>query len=71
MPPLVTVGKFRWLHHGNAAHVLYETADGHHRTLCGKLLRGGSVEFAILRNVQGKCPKCMEKIRVRNRIVPE
>ena len=63
------VHKLRWLVHGMTTHVLYERDDDWSKTLCGKLLRGGSIKVAAIKAVEGKCRECLAKVRVRNKIV--
>jgi hypothetical protein len=69
MPREGEIIKTRWLVHGGTAHVLYETEEGHSKTLCGKLLRGGEIKLATVKATQGKCRACIERVRVRNRVI--
>ena len=61
----------RWLNHGSAVHAIYETDDGHHRTLCGQLLQGGALFVAHPKQVKRACPMCRARIRVRNYVCRE
>lgn len=66
-----TVAKtqFRWLVLPSYSHVVYEHDDGHTRTLCGSIIKGGKLQVACLRSpaVGKRCRRCINEVRERNR----
>ena len=66
MPINITGQTRRWLDLGSVVHILYETEDGHHVTVCRKIVRSGAIVHGTTRQIKGrKCRECMLKISKR------
>ena len=55
--------KRRWIAIWSVSHILYETDQGHHRTVCGILSKGEPIVCAKMEEVRRHCPKCVAKLR--------
>ncbi len=62
--PLLAIANRRWLDLNDGPQcVVYETDGGWHRTLCGKLVQGGTIRKMAARLVARKCRRCAVMIR--------
>lgn len=63
MPAQIAPLTHRWLLVGNVNHVIYEHDDGWSRTMCGQLVKGGSLRRCTLNQQTGrKCKACLYRI---------
>lgn len=63
--------KFRWLTLPRITHILYETDDGHHRTLCGQYLRIGEIRHCRVKDVEIRlqCERCLSILFKKEQVV--
>lgn len=55
--------KRRWISIWSVSHVVYETDEGHHRTVCGILSKGEPIVCAKMEEVRRHCKACVAKLR--------